>query len=144
MGRHSVPDDDDGVVEAVEPAGDVLVEVAPRTGRHAAPDDDTTVADGATATATVESAEPATARRREPNADLRMLRDDPTLRTRCAAAVIVPFVLYTVVLLVIGRADVYLIWFWIPAVSAGVLLGSFLDAAARRKRRSSEDDKTSA
>lgn len=60
-----------------------------------------------------------------------MLRADRTLRARCAAALVVPFLLYTVVLIVVGRTDLYLIWVWIPTVLAGVLAGSFLDRAAR-------------
>jgi hypothetical protein len=66
------------------------------------------------------------------HADLRLLRENPTLRARCVAAVIVPFVLYTVVLVVVGRLDLYLLWVWIPTVVAGVVAGSFLDAAHRR------------
>ena len=61
-----------------------------------------------------------------------MLRDQPALRARCVAAIVVPFLAYALVLLVIGRTDVFLLWIWIPMVAAGVLFGSFLDAAHRR------------
>jgi hypothetical protein len=64
-----------------------------------------------------------------------LLRESSVLRLRCAAAVVVPFLVYTVLLIVIGRTDVYLIWFWIPTVLAGVLIGAFLDSAHRRRGR---------
>jgi len=76
-------------------------------------------------------AEPA-ARSTGTRADLRMLREQPALRARCVAAIVVPFLAYALVLLVIGRTDVFLLWIWIPMVAAGVLFGSFLDAAHRR------------
>jgi len=76
-------------------------------------------------------AEPA-ARSTGTRADLRMLREQPALRARCVAAIVVPFLAYALVLLVIGRTDVFLLWIWIPTVAAGVLFGSFLDAAHRR------------
>jgi hypothetical protein len=71
-------------------------------------------------------------RERPTRGDLRLLRQDAALRARAVAALVVPFVLYTVVLAIIGRIDVYLYWIWIPAVLAGVLFGAQLDAAARR------------
>jgi len=137
VGRHSAPDDDD-VVETAEQRGDVLV-AASGAGRHAAPDSDSVEAETATADETVADTERLHPRR-PPNADLRMLREDPALRARCAAAVIVPFVLYTAVLLVIGRTGVYLIWLWIPTVTAGVLAGTFLDIAAKRRQQPNDDD----
>jgi hypothetical protein len=33
----------------------------------------------------------------------------------------------------IGAMHIYLIWIWIPLVTAGVLAGSILDAAHRRR-----------
>jgi hypothetical protein len=130
MGRHSAPDDDEDVVQT-ESAGDVLVAAEPTRGRHAAPDEDGDSAGDAVDTV-------ATLPRRQPNTDLHLLREDPALRARCAAALIVPFLLYTVALLVIGHTDAYLIWLWIPAVSAGVLAGSFIDLAVRRKHREAQ------
>jgi hypothetical protein len=58
---------------------------------------------------------------------------DPALRARCAAAVVVPFLLYTAVLVVIGRTGLFLLWVWIPLVTAGVVAGMFLDLAARSR-----------
>lgn len=66
-------------------------------------------------------------------ADLALLRARPDVRARVIAAVVVPFLLYTLVLLLIGSMRVYLLWVWIPLVSAGVLAGSLLDAAHRRQ-----------
>jgi hypothetical protein len=70
--------------------------------------------------------------------DLHLLRDSHALRMRCAAAVLVPFVIYTVVLVALGRTDVYLIWLWIPTVLAGILVGALLDMAHRRLRLAPE------
>jgi hypothetical protein len=73
-------------------------------------------------------------------ADLRLLRTQPGLRSRCAAGVVVPYLLFTIVIIVIGRTDVYLIWVWIPTVLAGVLVGSFLDRAHKNPPRPPEPD----
>ena len=89
---------------------------------------------------TEEAAEPssvgaAEARTREPratSADLALLRHRGDIRARVIAAIVVPFILYTAVMLLIGRMDVYLIWIWIPLVTAGVVGGSILDSAHRR------------
>jgi hypothetical protein len=92
-------------------------------GRHSAPDDDP-------------SAEPAAqpAAASGTHGDLQMLRDSPGLRARCIAGAVVPFILYTVVLIVVGRADIYLVWVWIPIVAAGILVGTFLDLGYRSAR----------
>jgi hypothetical protein len=68
------------------------------------------------------------------HADLRLLRENPALRARCAAAVIVPFLLYTAALLVLGSTAIYLVWVWVPTVVAGVSVGTFLDVAHHRER----------
>jgi hypothetical protein len=72
------------------------------------------------------------------SADLALLREHSDVRARCIAAVVVPFVLYSVVLYLIGAMNVYLIWVWIPLVTAGVLAGAILDV--EHKRRSNESD----
>jgi hypothetical protein len=63
------------------------------------------------------------------------MRSSPALLARCLAAVVLPFVLYTLVLLVTGKLSGYLVWIWIPAIPAGVLLGALLDMAHRRVAR---------
>lgn len=73
-------------------------------------------------------------RERPSRGDLRLLRSSSALRARCAAALVLPFVLYTIVLVVLTRLDAYLLWIWIPAILAGVLFGAQLDAAARAAR----------
>ena len=115
MGRHSAAEDE----QEQEPATAVAtVGVAP--GRHHSAQEDETGPMPRTESGT--------------HADLTLLREDPAVRARCAAAVIVPFLLYTVVLVVLGRAGVYLVWVWVPIVLAGVSVGAFLDAAHRRAR----------
>jgi hypothetical protein len=50
-------------------------------------------------------------------------------------AALAPFVLYAVVLLVAGASGVqWLVWIWIPTVTAGVLIGFVLDAGHKRHR----------
>ncbi len=124
--------------------------VAEPAGRHLRPDAEDE--DGAAARAPIVDAE-ATPQPSEPTnsqqakrqrgggtrADLRLMRQNPALLARCIAAVAVPFVLYTLVLLVIGRLPVYLLWIWIPAILAGVLMGAFLDAAYRRVEARTSD-----
>jgi hypothetical protein len=52
--------------------------------------------------------------------------------------VVVPFLLYTLVLIVMGQGRLYLLWVWIPIVLAGILVGSFLDVAHRRATRAAQ------
>ena len=114
---------------AADLSADIAVEVpavVAGAGRHAQTDAAQTDAAAAVV------AEPTAPRSTGTRADLRMLRDQPALRARCVAAIVVPFLAYALVLLVIGRTDVFLLWIWIPMVAAGVLFGSFLDAAHRR------------
>ena len=66
------------------------------------------------------------------NADVQLLRQSASLRARCTAAIVVPFALYVVVLVVAGRLGSFVLWVWIPTVTAGVLFGVFLDLAHRR------------
>jgi hypothetical protein len=46
---------------------------------------------------------------------------------------VVPFLLYTAVMYLVGGLGVYFIWIWIPLVGAGVVAGSILDAEHRRR-----------
>ncbi|MFN2562080.1 MAG: hypothetical protein ABR571_12400 [Jatrophihabitans sp.] len=66
-------------------------------------------------------------------ADLALLRQHSEVRARVIAAVVVPFLLYTAVLYLIGGLGRYLIWIAIPLVSAGVVAGFILDAEHRRR-----------
>jgi ABC-type transport system involved in cytochrome c biogenesis permease subunit len=66
-------------------------------------------------------------------ADLALLRRHPAVRNRVLGAVLVPFVLYAALLLAVGAKGVtYLLWIWIPLVSAGVLAGLLLDRAHKQ------------
>jgi hypothetical protein len=90
--------------------------------------------------AAAEEAEPAPAEAAKPAkaststaADLALIRHHPEVRNRVLGAVLAPFVLYAVVLLVAGAAGVtYLLWIWIPLISAGVLAGLVLDRAHKQ------------
>lgn len=66
-------------------------------------------------------------------ADLALLRAHSDVRARVIAALVVPFLLYTAVMYIVGGLGVYFIWIWIPLVSAGVVAGSILDAEHRRR-----------
>lgn len=138
MGRHAAPGDDEPDSDAAEaeaepPAGtsDVLLDErtadsrpTPR-GRHARPDDDEDVVTGEAEadTETPRKHRGATA------ADLRLLRADPALRKRVIAAVLAPFLVYLLVLLVIGQVGAFAVWVWLPLITAGVGVGVLLDAA---------------
>jgi hypothetical protein len=64
-----------------------------------------------------------------------MLRENPAVRARCIAAAVVPFLLYSVVMIVLGRAGAFVLWVWIPIVAAGVLVGAMLDLGQRHARK---------
>jgi hypothetical protein len=120
VGRHSAPDDEpDAVVDADTLPTPVLD--APATGRHAPPEPSAPSA-------------PSAPSESHGAADLRLLREQPALRARCAAGAVVPFVLYSALMIVIGKVSLYLLWVWIPIVLAGILVGTFLDLAHRRDR----------
>jgi hypothetical protein len=63
--------------------------------------------------------------------DLQLLRSDTRLLLWCVGAVVVLFLVYTSVLIVLGRTDVYLIWLWVPTVLSGITIGGLLDRAHR-------------
>jgi hypothetical protein len=66
-------------------------------------------------------------------ADLELIRRHPEVRNRILGAVLAPFVVYLAVMLLLGASGVqYLLWIWIPLVTAGVLAGLILDSAHRR------------
>jgi hypothetical protein len=153
MGRHAAPGDDEDDAAAA-PALDESAAVV--TGRHAVVEDprewaslpveeshvslSEVAADdrplGLIAEHMSEEVPPRTHRGNQSTAaDLALLREHSDVRARVVAALVVPFVLYTAVLFLIGRLGVYLIWVWIPLVSAGVVAGSILDAEHRRRAR---------
>jgi hypothetical protein len=153
MGRHSAPDDDEpgGAVVAASEADLAAVE---RRGRHsrgedtadtgplpgvpmrdeeqrAAVQDDrpTELLSLAEIEAHAEPAKPAKGNT-STAADLALIRSHPDVRNRVLGAVLAPFVLFVVVLLILSAKGVqYLLWIWIPLVSAGVLGGLILDRA---------------
>lgn len=66
-------------------------------------------------------------------ADLALIRRHPAIRNRVIGGALVPFVLYAVVLVVLSAAAAqYLIWIWIPMVTAGILIGFVLDSGHKR------------
>jgi hypothetical protein len=128
MGRHSAPgeEEDTGPVDPAhagagedEPSGRHAVRAEPGAGRPAP--------------TRSEPAAVAPTLARGTAADLRLLRASGTLRTRAAAAGLLPFVLYTVVMVVIGRTDRFLVFLWAPIVVAGVCFGAVLDLGHRRR-----------
>src|SRR5436305_333746 len=124
MGRHSAPDDEqDGVVATA--VARTSVDVAPRRGRHSLPEDedDSGAAQPLAEQITERVPPPAesVARGNQSTAeDVELLRTHSDVRARVIAAVVAPFVLYTVALYLVGGFDVYLLWVWIPLVTAGV------------------------
>jgi len=73
-------------------------------------------------------------------ADLELLRAHSDLRARVIAAIVVPFVIYTLAMYLGSALDVYFIWVWLPLVTAGVLAGSILDAAHRKRGKDAAAD----
>jgi len=159
MGRHSAPDDDQD--RDVPAASAVAVDDSGR-GRHARSDEEATDAipvaeqeterlvppeaeTPAAAEPTVElpvapaqqaaqqAAPPVGKGNQSTAADLALLRARSDVRARVLAAVLAPFVIYTIVMYLIDRIGVYFIWVWLPLVAAGVLAGSILDAAHRKQ-----------
>jgi len=151
MGRHAAHSEDEPEVEASErvtvPLGNVASDVTepPRPpgsrplpgprGRHAHPDDDESD-DDESDEASQSDGTPAKKREGTTAADLRLLRTDPALRSRVIAAVVVPFVVYVVILLAIGRMDAFAVWVWIPLITAGIGGGLLLDAAHSKEKKS--------
>lgn len=78
--------------------------------------------------------DPAPKGARASSVDLALIRGHGDVRARCAAGLLVPFALYVVVLLLIGSFAVttFLLWIWIPLISAGILVGHFLDSGHKR------------
>jgi hypothetical protein len=172
MGRHSLPEDDEAAAGTELAAPELDLDDAPR-GRHswrpgaeqsvvvleraAAPSSDTApvpvvadtppvpvVADSAPAERVAEAG-PVPARKASgTRGDLALLRADRALRIRACVAVLAPFVLYVLLLAVLGRLDALVLWVWIPVIVAGVAFGAVLDAgyrrAARSRRAAAEDD----
>jgi hypothetical protein len=65
-------------------------------------------------------------------ADWKLIRDHADVRNRCLAALLAPYLVYTVAMLLIGQMDAYLIWVFLPTVTAGLLIGATLDHAHKR------------
>lgn len=86
-------------------------------------------------------AAPETKESRASSSDLALIRAHGDVRARCLAGVLVPFVLYVVVLVLIGSLALttFLLWIWIPLISAGILVGLFLDAAHKRYGAAPDD-----
>jgi hypothetical protein len=61
--------------------------------------------------------------------DLKLIRAHPDVRNRCLAALLVPFVIYVVILLLAGSMDRFVIYVFAPIIIASVLFGATLDHA---------------
>ncbi|WP_375501362.1 hypothetical protein [uncultured Jatrophihabitans sp.] len=73
--------------------------------------------------------------------DLALVMSHGDVRARVLAAVLVPFVVYVVVLVVVDKLTVHsLVWLWAPAILAGVLVGLVLDAGHRRYPAGAPDE----
>jgi len=113
-----------------QPAGPPTEQLAPPPAEQPVPPSDQPV----------EATEPPKGARgaQSTTADLALVRRHSDVRNRVIGGALVPFVLYAVVLLVLSATAVqYLLWIWIPTVTAGVLIGFVLDAGHKRYRRES-------
>lgn len=131
MGRHSAPDpqkDGAAPVEVSETLGpEALGLETPGSGT---PGSEVPGSDAPTGRASSSALAPGS------RGDLQLLRADGGLRLRCAGAVVLTFLIYTAVLILMGRSDVYVIWLWIPIVVSGVVIGGLLDHAHGARDRS--------
>ncbi|WP_375491499.1 hypothetical protein [uncultured Jatrophihabitans sp.] len=94
-----------------------------------------------TADAAASAHPPRAANPRSTAADVALVRRHRDVLARCVAAAVVPFVVYVVVLLVVGAATrTYLLFVFIPLITAGLLVGALLDAAHRRHDAPPGDD----
>jgi uncharacterized membrane protein len=163
-GRHSRPDEEDVAPEAESPderhtqviapvqdvphdedvqITDVIVppEPAPPAEAGTEPAAETTAETmvGPTAEATDEAtAEPVIEQPKKEGgtrADLRLLRENAMVRMLVLGAVVLSFLIYTIVMFALGHSDSYLLWLWVPIVVAGVGVGAVLDVAHRRANR---------
>jgi hypothetical protein len=156
VGRHSAPDDDsaDSVETAQTPAA--VAVVTPTRGRHSRADSEdqpalddtvkiarveapldtsTAVVDRPVAAGTAAEQTKARSRGRSTAADVALVRQHADVRARVLAALLVPFAVYTAAMAAIGKLDrSYLLWIWIPLITAGVLVGLFLDLGHRKYR----------
>lgn len=150
MGRHSAPETDE---EGLEPPAQrvpsappvawtrpvPLPQPAPSAQPVAAPTQPIpSEASAVAAPATPGGPEPATvARATKPapaagtRGDLQLLRSDTGLLLWCVGSVVLLFLVYTSVLILLGRTDLYLIWLWVPTVLSGMAIGGLLDRAHR-------------
>ncbi len=145
-GRHAIhgsdsdsdsgPDSVGAVAEAPTQIIDasLLVDTGPvveRADGSAAASD--TVSRSAPAEPDVPAAPPSPARAHATALDLALLRSHSDVRNRCIAGLLVPFVVYVVVMVVLGaHGSQYALWIFIPLITAGVLVGALLDAAHRK------------
>ena len=133
MGRHSRPED----LDEDEAQSGVALDESPSHGKHA---DHAGEPAGAASEAVAEATPEAGRPRPQPPrgalhgtaADVRLIRQRSDVRNRCIAAVLVPFLVYTVALFAVDRASIFLIWIFAPTIAAGVLVGVILDHAHKR------------
>jgi hypothetical protein len=145
-GRHSQPDEDtgedtgEGTGEDAFPTVELGIIGVPAPERDAPPAEEPAPADVRTQKKAAKQA--AKSERKQARADsgtradLRMLRQNGAVRAQALAAVIVSFLLYTIVMVAIGRTHAYLQWVWVPIVASGFLVGLVLDLGHRRANRS--------
>lgn len=141
-GRHARHDGDDQATAAEETAKIARIDGTADTASEAPPAEppppDTAREALPAADAAAVSAEPQRkpARQRSTAADVALVREHSDVRARVIAAVLVPFAVYTAAMAAIGKLDrSYLLWIWIPLITAGVLVGLFLDLGYRKYPR---------
>jgi hypothetical protein len=135
-GRHARTDDDDQTSAVEDTAKIARVDPFVDTAETALPPTDG--GQSVTEPLAEPAGEPQRKRPRERStaADLALFREHSDVRARVIAALLVPFAVYTAALAAMGKLDrTYLLWIWIPLVTAGILVGLFLDLGHRKYRR---------
>ena len=138
-GRHSRGDEGEAPVSIAEAVPEAFVKPRPSPVTDTAPTEPIPAAAPEEAIFSTQPIRPVEAPSAEPVAepsptarDFALFREHSDVRNRAIAAVLAPFVIYAVVMVVIGRTDVFLIWIWIPLILAGVLMGLVLDLGHKR------------
>jgi hypothetical protein len=147
-GRHSSGDEREASVSIAEAVPEALVKPRPSPVTDTAPTVPIPAAAPEEAIFSTQPIPPVEAPTAEPEPepsptarDFALFREHSDVRNRAIAAVLMPFVVYAVVMVVIGRTDVFLIWIWIPLILAGVLMGLILDLGHKRYRASGSADR---
>jgi hypothetical protein len=103
-------------------------------GRHSVPDEEVVERENDAEIASPSI--PAVSAKTSAVADLQLVLHNPRLLFTCMAAVSLPFAIYFIVLMTLGRLAVWPVFIGAPMVLAGILVGAVLDHAYHQLAKS--------